>query len=130
MTSPATSAFTSAQKNVGVISRPLSSPVAWLRPPVCWKRTTRKPSNPASRSALRYSVTYIPKRQGPQAPAVKNTYFLTISLDDRPCLSRRVQRYFTRLPTVKYVGLHWPRLPNSLPYWSAALVGHSSIWTL
>ena len=34
-------------------------------------------------------------------------------------------RYFTRLPTVKYVGLHWPRLPNSLPTWSAAFVGQS-----
>ena len=32
-------------------------------------------------------------------------------------------RYFTRLPTVKYVGLHWPRLPNSLPAWRPRVVG-------
>ena len=63
----------SAQKNVGFISRPLASPVACERPPFCWKSTTRKPSKPASRSALRYSVTYMPKRQGPQAPAVTKT---------------------------------------------------------
>ncbi len=61
------------QKNVGFISSPTPSPVACLRPPVCWNSSTRKPSKPASRSALRYSVTYMPKRHGPHAPAVMNT---------------------------------------------------------
>jgi hypothetical protein len=62
-----------AMKNFGLNSSPTSSPVAWASPPCCWKSITRKPSKPASRSALRYSVTYMPKRQGPQAPAVRNT---------------------------------------------------------
>ena len=39
----------------GYVEEP--SPVACLRPPVCWNRSTRKPSKPESRSALRYSVT-------------------------------------------------------------------------
>ncbi len=60
-------------KNFGFISRPCASPVACLRPPCCWNSSTRKPSKPESRSALRYSVTYVPKRHGPQAPAVTNT---------------------------------------------------------
>ena len=47
---------------------------------------TRKPSNPASRSALRYSVTYMPKRHGPHAPAVRKTYFFTTSWFVMPLL--------------------------------------------
>ena len=47
--------------------------------PSAGRGTTRKPSKPASRSALRYSVTYMPKRHGPHAPAVRKTYLLTIS---------------------------------------------------
>ena len=40
-------------------------------PPDCWKSITRKPSKPELRSASRYSASYMPKRHGPQAPAVK-----------------------------------------------------------
>ena len=51
---------------------------------------TRKPSKPASRSALRYSVTYMPKRHGPQAPAVRKTNFSTMSFGVMPFSSRSV----------------------------------------
>jgi hypothetical protein len=88
-------------KNFGLISRPASSPVACLSPPFCWNSITRKPSKPASRRALRYSVAYMPKRQGPQAPAVRKTYFCTISACERPSRAPRSVRNFTRLPTVK-----------------------------
>ena len=76
------------------------------------KRRTRKPSKPAFCRAKRYSASYMPKRQGPQEPAVKNTWSFTMSSRDMPCFSRPC-RFCTRLPTVKYVGLHWPLLPNS-----------------
>src|SRR5579864_1120091 len=39
-----------------------------------------------------------------------------------PSFSRN-WRYCTRLPTVKYVGLHWPLLPYSLPIWNAGTSG-------
>ena len=44
--------------------------------------------------------------------------------------SRRPSRYLTRFPTVKYVGLHWPRLPYSRPYRRASLSGTSIASTL
>ncbi len=45
-----------------------------------------------------------------------------VAARDMPCFSRPC-RYCTRLPTVKYVGLHWPLLPNSLPSWKAFTSG-------
>ena len=61
------------RKKGGFITRPASSPVACFKPPFCWNNNTRNPSKPPSRKALRYSVAYMPKRHGPQAPAVRNT---------------------------------------------------------
>ncbi len=49
------------------------SPLAALIPSVCWKSKTRNPSKPAFCRANRYSASYMPKRHGPQEPAVKNT---------------------------------------------------------
>src|SRR5215472_7328421 len=39
-----------------------------------------------------------------------------------PCSSSDC-KYCTRLPTVKYVGLHCPLLPYSLPVWNALTFG-------
>ena len=101
MTSPARIAFSRPMKKPGFISSPASSPVACFRPPFCWNSITRKPSKPASRSALRYSVAYMPKRQGPHAPAVRKTYFSTMSRWPSLSCSARSVRNLTRLPTVK-----------------------------
>src|SRR5688500_7361620 len=56
---------TTVQAKRGAILRPSSLPVACWMPPAIWNVRTRKPSKPASRSAFRYSVTYMPNRRGP-----------------------------------------------------------------
>ena len=72
ITSPQFSALRMPRKKSRFISSPASAS-DWLRPPDCWNSSTRKPSKPELRSARRYSASYMPKRQGPHAPAVKNT---------------------------------------------------------
>ena len=99
--SPTSRALPRAMKNLGSKLSPFFSPLACLMPPFIWKSSTLKPSKPASRRALRYSVTYIPKRHGPHEPAVRNTCLSMMSSVDIPCRSRSSLRYFTRLPTVK-----------------------------
>jgi hypothetical protein len=71
---------------------------------------------------MQSSASYMPKRQGPQDPAVKKTCLSRICWRVKPSFSRN-WRYCTRLPTVKYVGLYWPLFPNSFPIWKAETSG-------
>ena len=88
-----------ARKKSVFISRPAWAP-DWLSPPDCWNRMTRKPSKPELRRARRYSASYMPKRQGPQAPAVTKMWLSRISWRAIPP-SSSFWRCWTRLPTVK-----------------------------
>ena len=72
------------------ISNPSPSP-AWLMPPDCWKSRTRKPSKPAFRRARRYSASYMPKRHGPQEPAVTKTYLSMMSCRETPARLQMLQ---------------------------------------
>ena len=49
------------------------SPEAALMPSLSLNSSTRNPSKPAFFNAKRYSASYMPKRHGPQEPAVKKT---------------------------------------------------------
>ena len=49
--------LTDLDHRMDITSEETSGPVACVRPPCCWNSMTRNPSKPASRSALRYSVT-------------------------------------------------------------------------